>query len=96
MTIKVFVFGGTGQLGLKLIEKLSSSSSDYEIIAASRNPEKAKSFPNVKWLKIDPYDRRTFVDVLKGCEVVFGALGSDSLRNAEVFTKAYPEIVRGM
>ncbi len=41
-------------------------------------------------------DAETFIDALKGSEVVFGALGSDSLRNAEVFTKAYPEIVRGM
>ena len=37
-----------------------------------------------------------FIDALKGSEVVLGALGSNNLRNAEVFTKAYPEIVRGM
>jgi uncharacterized protein YbjT (DUF2867 family) len=50
---KVFVFGGTGQLGLKLIQKISSSS-EYEVVAASRNPDKAKPFPNVKWIKVIP------------------------------------------
>lgn len=75
MKQKIFVFGGTGQLGLKLLEKLSDSS-EYEVVAASRNPEKAKAFPNTKWIRVDPYSRKTFVDELKGCDAVFGTLGS--------------------
>jgi uncharacterized protein YbjT (DUF2867 family) len=56
MKQKVFVFGGTGQLGLKLLQKLSDSS-EFDVVAASRNPEKAKAFPNVKWIRVDPYSR---------------------------------------
>jgi nucleoside-diphosphate-sugar epimerase len=75
MQQKIFVFGGKGNAGKFLLKHLSTMPG-VTVVATSRDPNKAPSYPNVKWIKADPKDRKTYIEDMKGCGVVMSLLGS--------------------
>ena len=49
---KLVVLSATGQCGIALLKQLSKL--DVDVVATSRNPEKAPKFQNVRWIKANP------------------------------------------
>lgn len=95
MQQKIMVLGGTGMSGKFLLKYLSTR--DVKVVATSRNPANVKeNYPNVKWIKADPKDRKTYMEDLQGCGVVFSVLGSEDKKQVDVYSKGYPEIIKAM
>lgn len=95
MESKVFVFGGSGNSG-KYLLKMLSGMQGVQVVAASRNPQKAQAYPNVKWIKAEPKDRKTYVEEMKGSSVVMSLLGSEDKKHVDIYSKGYPEILKAM
>lgn len=89
------VFGGTGPTGKVFLKYIAKK--DVQIVAVSRNPDKVKEkYANVKWVKGDPKDGKSYSEDMKGCGVVFSLLGSEDKKHVDVYSKGYPEIIKTM
>jgi len=69
---KIVIFGGTGFLGRRLIEKLKS---DYEIIIASRNPNNQNSISDIKYYTFK-YDVDSFKEIIDNSQIVINFSGA--------------------
>eukprot|EP01061_Rhynchopus_euleeides_P021854 TRINITY_DN35675_c0_g1_i1.p2 TRINITY_DN35675_c0_g1~~TRINITY_DN35675_c0_g1_i1.p2 ORF type:complete len:248 (+),score=86.72 TRINITY_DN35675_c0_g1_i1:91-834(+) len=80
MTRRVVVFGGTGFVGSRVMERLSDLG--VSAVAASRSGKQpwhitkryGKDLPNVEWVKVDAQDIDS--DILKGADTVMTLIGS--------------------
>lgn len=51
---KLLITGATGKVGSEIIKLLSSSLNDFEVFAASRNPDRFNNLPeNIKYIRFD-------------------------------------------
>lgn len=83
---RILVTGATGNIGLEVISYLKDLGSDCEIIAAVRNPEKAKkkftNFPNLSFRQFDFENANTFSAVFDQIDILF-LLRPPQLSNVE-------------
>ena len=92
---KVFILGGTGQCGRYTIQYALESG--YEVTSLTRNPEKApKHTGNFKWVKGNIYDKASFVESMRGHDIVLSCVGSDGLGKTTIFTEGLKNVFEAM
>lgn len=72
MKEKIVIFGGTGFLGRRLIEKINA---DYDIVIASRNTNLKDNNPNVNYYSFD-YNLDSFKNVINNSQIVINFSGA--------------------
>jgi NAD(P)H dehydrogenase (quinone) len=85
---KILVIGATGQVGKVVVEHLTANP-NVEVIAAARNPEKAKDL-GISVVRLDLDKVETIEPALKGIDRAFLATGYtiDMMRQSKAFLNA--------
>lgn len=89
--MQVALFGATGNLGLILQDRLTSSGYQVRSFIHSKSPD-AK--PNVTYIRGDALNYADILAVIKGCDAVINALGGDE--HTTVRSQAASQIVKAM
>lgn len=66
---QIAVFGATGKVGKELLNQLSKAG--QQVIAVTRNKDKAIPIPNIQWIEADMNDRSSTENVLQQSQCVF-------------------------
>jgi len=69
--MRVFVTGGTGFIGEKLIRRLLSEGYEVNALYRSEKKKEALALPQVNWIRGDITDEDSVDKGMRGCEVVF-------------------------
>jgi len=72
---RILIIGATGNIGLEVVHYLSEISSDFEVLAAVRNIDKAKktfkNYPNLDYRKFDFENENTYPEAFKQIDILF-------------------------
>lgn len=69
--MNVFVTGGTGFIGEKLIQQLLNRGHQVTALYRSDKKKDALNLPQVNWIQGDITDEKCLIEGMKGCEVVY-------------------------
>lgn len=77
--MKIALIGATGFIGSKLLDEALSR--DQQITALVSRPEKVRSHPNVKAVRVDVQDEAALAEQLKGHDAVISAFSGHAQAN---------------
>jgi uncharacterized protein YbjT (DUF2867 family) len=85
LTRRVFVAGGTGYIGRRLLPALVARG--HQVRALARSGSESRVQPGCDVVRGDPFDRRTFADALASCDTFLQLVGvpHPSPRKAQQF-----------
>ena len=94
----VTIFGGSGFIGKELVIELSKNP-NFQIKIVSRNENKIKDFkvlPNVKFSKINQFNQKEIIHLVKGSYAVINLIGILHENKSNTFKQIhtdYPKII---
>ena len=95
----VTIFGGSGFIGKELVIELSKNP-NFQIKIVSRNENKIKDFkvlPNVKFSKINQFNQKEIIHLVKGSYAVINLIGILHENKSNTFKQIhtdYPKIIQ--
>lgn len=93
--MKISLFGGSGRLGLRLLEEASMRG--HHVRALAREPSSIPKLRNVEVFRGDVQSNSDVVDVVSGSEVVISALGVGGRRGpTRVYSQGTSNILLAM
>lgn len=89
-SLTVLVVGASGMIGSRIASEASSRG--HCVLAAARHPEKIKTGPNVKAIRLDATNREALIEQAKHVDVIVSATsprgGGDPMREAQSVANA--------
>jgi putative NADH-flavin reductase len=89
--MNIAIFGASGATGTLLTQR--SLAAGYNVTALLRTPEKFPLREQVHVIQGSPFDLPSVRQTIEGADVVFSALGANSLRKEDVLERAVPQII---
>jgi putative NADH-flavin reductase len=90
----IAIFGASGGTGLLLTQRCLKSG--HQVTALLRTPEKFSLCSRIRVFHGSPFNPASVRQTIEGADVVFSALGANSLKKEEVLERAVPQIVAAM
>jgi len=92
--MKVAIFGASGATGKLLTQR--SLDAGYEVTALLRNPDTFPWRDRVHAIQGSAFELAPVRQTIEGADVVFSALGANSLKKEDVLERAVPQIISAM
>jgi putative NADH-flavin reductase len=92
--MKVAIFGASGATGKLLTQR--SLAAGYQVTALLRNSDKFSMLDRVHVIQGSPFEPAPVHQTIEGADVVFSALGANSLKKEDVLERAVPQIISAM
>ena len=92
--MKVAIFGASGATGKLLTQRCVDAG--YQVTALLRNPVKFSMLDRVHVIQGSAFEPAPVRQTIDGADVVFSALGANSLKKEDVLERAVPQIISAM
>jgi putative NADH-flavin reductase len=92
--MRVAIFGASGATGKLLTQR--SLAAGYEVTVLLRTPEKFSMRDRVHVIQGSAFEPTPVRQTIEGADVVFSALGANSLKKEDVLERAVPQIIAAM
>lgn len=92
--MKIIVFGANGKVGTHVVDLLVKNG--HQVIAVVHGNNSFESFSNLEVVRGDIYDRNSFENSIKGCDVVVSTLGSWGAPKKDVVSTGIKNIMLPM
>ena len=92
--MKVAIFGASGATGKLLTRR--SLAAGYQVTALLRTPDKFPMRDRVHVIQGSAFEPSAVRQTIEGVDVVFSALGANSLKKEDVLERAVPQIIAAM
>jgi putative NADH-flavin reductase len=92
--MKIAIFGASGATGKLLTERCLAAG--FEVSALLRTPEAFAHRDHIHAIQGSAFEPAPVRQTIEGADVVFSALGANSLKKEDVLERAVPQIVAAM
>jgi putative NADH-flavin reductase len=92
--MNIAIFGASGATGTLLTQRCLAAG--YTVTALLRTPEKFSLRDKVTVIQGSPFELASVRKTIEGADVVFSALGANSLKKEDVLERAVPQIIAAM